>query len=75
MVDGFVERERLKRNDLIANAWYGEAFARTERLPRLDSLMTKKEAPPAEEKEQTPEEMMAVCRVLNMAFGGQEITT
>jgi hypothetical protein len=73
MIDGFNERERRHRNDLLSLAWYGEAFARTKNLPKLEDLLTERKRSDEPKREQTPEEMMAVCRMLNAAFGGDEI--
>lgn len=64
--EGYKRKQKEKYNDLIYLAWHTEAFARTEKLPSLDSLMREKH-------EQTDEEMMAMAKVLNAAFGGEVV--
>ena len=46
----------------IAAAWYGEAFARTKRLPSLDRLLSD-----PEDEEQSPEDILEVLRQLQSA--------
>ena len=82
MAMGYVEREKEKNrtthNNIISLAWYTEALARTKNLPKLENLLSKKDDDGAvvhKHKEQSDEEMMNVCRMMNAAFGGIEITT
>lgn len=79
MAMGYVDREkeknRVRHNDLISVAWYAEAFARTKNLPKLENLLSQKEDDGASihtHKEQTDDEMITACRMINAAFGGTE---
>jgi len=63
-----------ERNKLVFTAWHVAMFERQKRLPALDSVLMK-ETETHEHKKQTPDEMMAVCKMLNAAFGGEEIIT
>lgn len=58
-------------NEIIYLAWHTEAFARQKTLPPLKSLL-QDEKP---RHEQTDEEMMAMCKMLNAAFGGEVVDT
>jgi len=44
------------------------------KLPSLDSILLKDEKQ-QERKKQTPEDMIAVCKLLNAALGGEIIET
>jgi len=74
MVDGYVRNQRNKQNDLLSLAWHTQAFARYKKLPNLKNLLLT--AKPNKPKEpQTPEVMIAQCKMLNAAFGGAEVET
>lgn len=69
IAEGYVRRQKQKYNELIYVAWHTEAFARMKKLPSLKSLIREDK----ERHEQTDEEMMAMAKMLNAAFGGEEI--
>lgn len=72
-VDYYARKQQEGFNDLICLAWHVEAFARQKKLPSLDSLLQKNDNKQPH-REQTDDEMMAMARLLNAAFGGEEIT-
>lgn len=71
MAEGYGRRHKQRMNELIFTAWHVEAFARQKKLPALKSLMQETHEKP--KREQTDDEMMAICRMLNAAFGGMEV--
>lgn len=48
---------------MIANAWYSAAFARTKKLPDLETVLT----PPDQLADQTPDDMFALLQQLQAA--------
>lgn len=52
----------------IASAWYGEAFARTKRLPSLERLLSN-----PDEEEQTAEDIFEVLKALQECGAAMEI--
>lgn len=73
IAEGYMRKQTTRSNELISLAWYTEALARTKKLPELKSLLQTNET--KKPRVQTADEMMAVCRLLNAAFGGSEIET
>lgn len=67
IAEGYAENRQDRIHELIYLAWHTEAFARTKQLPSLKSLIQKNE----HHKEQTDDEMLAMARILNAAFGGE----
>lgn len=59
-------RER-ETNERIWLAWHIVALDRTDRLPKLESLLVKKSEP---KRKQTPEEMLLAMKSIFLAFGG-----
>jgi len=74
MINGYQRRNRDHINKLLFLAWHIEAFARQKKLPALDSILTKENGT-QQRKEQSPEEMIAVCKMINAVLGGEEIAT
>jgi hypothetical protein len=73
MYDGYVRRQKNRINELIYLAWHVEAFHRQPKaLPDLQSLMLDvDESRRVTPKRMTDEQMMAMAKVLNAAFGGE----
>lgn len=70
-VKGYSRKNRQRINELIYLAWHIEAFHRERgRLPSLESLLIQDEIEP---KQMTDDQMMAMARVLNAAYGGAEV--
>lgn len=77
MSDGYARRQKGRYNELIYAAWHTAALTAAamsgKKLPSLDSLLHKNENQNKPRKQQTDEEMMAMARLLNAAFGGEVI--
>lgn len=54
----------------VAAAWYVEAFRRTKKLPPLEGLLRRDD----EQREQTPDDMLAVMKVIQAGGGDVTIT-
>jgi len=54
-------------NELMYHAWHVAAMSRVNKLPSLKSLMQ------TEKCEQSDEDMFAMVKILNAAFGGEVI--
>ncbi len=67
MVEGYKKRKKQTFDELLYLAWHTEAFARMKKLPSLKSLIK------GEKRQQTDEEMLAMCKMLNAAYGGEFI--
>lgn len=69
IMDG--RRQAAERADdaRIAQAWYGEAFARHKRLPPLDTVLRAGQ----ELEPQTPADMLAVMKAIQAAGGDVNI--
>lgn len=63
--------ERRRRNELLYTAWHTALFERQTKLPALNTVLIdeQKEKP----KKQTVDEMIAVVKLLNAAYGGEEV--
>jgi hypothetical protein len=59
-------RER-ETNERLWLAWHIVALDRTEKLPKLDTLMIKSAAP---KPKQSGEQMLAMMKAMFLAFGG-----
>ena len=70
MVDIILQGVRLRlereRNERVSQAWMTAALTRTQRLPRLDTLLVRTERPRA----QTWQQQLAVVKMIHAAFGG-----
>ncbi len=58
----------MQRNDLISHAWLNAKLTWAKDIPPLQDLLN---AEP--KKEQTDEQMLAVVKLLNAAFGGKVV--
>jgi hypothetical protein len=72
MFKGFNRRQVQKRNELLFHAWHAELFARQKKLPELASIIQDDE-PQEQRVKQSDDEMMAICKILNAAFGGEVV--
>lgn len=70
--NGYEKKQKEKKNDIITNAWLTAKLSSFEKMPPLDSLLYKDEES-KQKKQQTPEEMINVCKLLNSALGGEEM--
>lgn len=70
MAEGYYKRQIKRSNELITLAWNTAAMVRTPEFPELEDILAKDLEPV---KKQTDEEMMAIARLLNAAFGGVEV--
>ncbi len=59
-----------RRNEMIFTAWHVAYFSRVTKLPSLKSVLIEEE-----KREQSVDEMIAICRMMNAALGGKEIKT
>lgn len=68
MAEGYQKKYKQHMNELIYLAWHTAYLQRVTKFPDLKSLLQedKKNA-------QTDDEMMAMARMLNAAFGGDEV--
>lgn len=72
MVKGYVARQNKRNNEMTTLAWTTAALAGQKKLPSLNSLLIKDEK--ARKKNvQSPESMMAICKIINTSLGGKEI--
>lgn len=63
-----VSRMRTREtNERLWLAWHIVALDRTERLPKLETLLVRPEAP---RRKQSPEEMLTAMKGIFLAFGG-----
>ena len=74
MHDYYVKSLRRDRNRLVFTAWHVAALERQKTLPSLDSVLVD-EDPTVEVKQQSVEDMMGVVRMINAAWGGEEVET
>ena len=68
IMEGRRQAAEAREQAAVAGAWYGEALARTKRLPPLDGLLTRGDA-----VDQTPEDMLAVMKVIQAGGGDMTI--
>lgn len=69
----YIKAERNKLNEFITLAWLTANYTRAKTFPPdLNKLLIKEGA---ERKVQTVEEMMAMAKIVNAAWGGEEIKT
>lgn len=69
LVEGYTEREEERSKELIAQAYYTEAFSRMKKLPKLEKILNASKP----KKKQTDEEMLRVVEELNRRLGGEII--
>ena len=66
-VESYCEAEEERSKQLIAQAYYVEAFARMKKLPKLEKILNSTKP----KKKQTTDEMLATVKKLNAMFGGE----
>ena len=71
MAAGYARTQRRRTNELVYLAWHVAAFSRQPKLPELSSLMQTEDD--SRKKDQTPDEMLTMVRMLNAAMGGVEV--
>lgn len=71
ITEGFKRRQTRRLNELMYAAWHAAILPRQKEIPPLNSLLRNYDEEP--KREQTTEEMMAMCRLLNAVFGGEVI--
>ena len=72
MAEGYQRVQKNRYDELLYFAWHIEAFARQKTLPSLESLMRKIDNK-QQHRTQTDEEMLAMGKMLNAAFGGEVV--
>jgi hypothetical protein len=71
ILEGYNRCRKQQIKDMIYIAWHTAALTRIKEIPSLSSLMQETE----KKKVQTDEEMMAMAKILNAAFGGSTVIT
>lgn len=69
--EAYKQKHTRHNNELISLAWYTAVLSRQEKLPELKSLLIDENT--NESRQQTDEEMMAMCKILNAAYGGEVV--
>lgn len=72
MLDGYSRGLIRKANEAIYLAWHIAMLERQNPIPDLKDILID-ENEPIERHEQTDDEKMAMCRMLNAAYGGTEV--
>jgi hypothetical protein len=72
IVTGYVKRSRKRTNELIFAAWNVERFHRERGAIPLASVLIDEE-PNTKPKEMTDDQMLAMARILNAAYGGDVV--
>jgi hypothetical protein len=70
IVKGFQKRQIQKRNEMSAQAWVNAKLVRANKIPELSSILISEDKP-VKPRVMTDEQMMAMAKVLNAAFGGE----
>jgi len=72
VIDGHIERRKDRNKELLYLAWHTGLFSRVDyKLPKFEDVIKVDNKP---KLKQTDEQMMAMARLLNAAFGGVEVT-
>jgi hypothetical protein len=69
MVDGWVRNQKREKNNLVELAWRMVNYGHYRELPDLKTQLIDVDGK-AEEEEQTPEQMLTKCKLINIALGG-----
>ena len=69
IVDGFKRNQKRRVNELLYGAWHTAVLSRMKEIPPLNRLLQDTE----EKKPQTDNEMLAMCKLLNAAYGGEVV--
>jgi len=72
MVDGYRRKQKRRANEIIQVSWYTAVLSRQKEIPPLSQLLQDEDSP---KHEQTDDEMLAMCKMLNAAFGGTVVET
>lgn len=70
MAEGALERERRQYNHAVEMAWLGAVLPRQKEIPPLRALLIPERA---KETDARPDDALLFLRVLNAAFGGEEV--
>ena len=68
-IEGFIVKSEMENDRAILNAWLGAGLHRQKRLPKLQDLIKKTE----KKQKQSNEQMLAMVKALNVAFGGKVV--
>jgi hypothetical protein len=71
MSEAYKRRERHRINELLYMAWHTALFERQKKLPALNTVLLDEQQ--KEHRKQTVDEMIAVVKLLNAAYGGIEV--
>ncbi len=71
MAEGYARAQKRRTNELVYLAWHVAALSRQPKLPELSSLMQTEDE--TRKRDQTPDEMLTMVRMLNAAMGGVEV--
>lgn len=69
--EAYKRKHTRHNNELISLAWYTATLSRKEKIPSLESILQNEDT--NERRQQTDEEMMAMCKILNAAYGGEVV--
>jgi hypothetical protein len=69
ILNNHINKTKIKHNDIKSIAWMIAMLSRAKDIPKLEDLL--KEDKPKEP--QTADQMMAMVKILNAAYGGDEI--
>lgn len=72
MVEAYKRTEKHRTNELLYMAWHTALFERQKKLPALNTVLIDEQQ--KEHRKQTVDEMIAVVKLLNAAYGGEEVT-
>lgn len=71
--EGYRRAKTEKVNELLFLAWHVAYFVREPKPPNLKEVLINDEKPVQEHKAQTPEQMVAACKLITAALGGSFI--
>lgn len=69
ILDGYNDRQKQHREDIVTQAHYTAAFQRQKKLAKLEKVLEDMR-PKAPKRPQTPEQMLAAAMRFNLANGG-----
>ena len=73
MAEEYNKRQTDHAHELLYLAWHTEYFARCKTLPKFDDLLKGEMQP--KNKPQSVDTMMAMAKILTVAFGGEIVET
>lgn len=71
VVEGFERAQRRKANESLFLAWHVAALSRDPELPKLEEILIDEDKKPEPKQPQTPEQMVAACKMIAAAYGGK----